>query len=143
MDRTARARFAVSGVDAMVYDKPAPKRSWQRSDAFQQRGYGQLRHVPQGKLIDGNLSGYEYGPLTYQFARAAIVDNNVAVDASDGDVPLIARRDVGTGEVAYIALPLGYLRDFSDAFPMTLLTALLTSRSSLPHLVAAPDGPEH
>jgi hypothetical protein len=131
---------AVSGVDAMVYDT-------RRSQAF---GSGPMHfnnaatstrwHVPPGKLTGGDLSGYEYGPLTYQFARAAIVSSDVNVDASDGDTPLIARRDVGSGEVAYIALPLGYLRDYSDAFPMTLLTALLTSRDTLPYLVAAPDG---
>lgn len=131
---------AVSGVDAMLYDKLRLQAFGSGPMHFSDAAAANWWHVPPGKLIDGNLSGYEYGPLTYQFARAAIVGNDVTVDASDGDTPLIARRPVGSGLVAYIALPLGYLRDYSDAFPMTLLTALLASRNSLPHLVAAPDG---
>jgi hypothetical protein len=53
---------------------------------------------------------------------------------------MLSRRRVGSGEVAYLALPLGYLRGYSDAFPMAMLTAFLTSKNTLPHLVAAPDG---
>ena len=96
--------------------------------------------VPPGKLIGESLSGYQYGPLTYPFPRAELDSTGVAVDARNGDSPIITRRPVGAGLVAYIALPLGYLRDYSDAFPMTLLTSLLTSRDTLPHLVASPDG---
>jgi hypothetical protein len=42
--------------------------------------------------------------------------------------------------IAYLALPLGYLRGHSDGFPMTLLSSLLTRSDELPHLVASPDG---
>ncbi len=90
--------------------------------------------------MHGKLSSYQYGPLTYQFPRAEILSNDVVVDAGDGTTPMITRRPVHLGTVAYLALPVGYLRGRSDGFPMTLLSSLLTSSSELPHLVAAPDG---
>lgn len=131
---------AASGIDAMLYDKLRSRAFGSGPVHFKDAATASWWHVPQGKLIGGDLSGYHYGPLTYPFARAAVLSDDVAVDARNGTTPLISRRTVGAGEVAYLALPLGYLRGHSDAFPMTLLSALLTSRNTLPHLVAAPDG---
>jgi len=130
----------VSGVDAMRYDEL-------KNDAFGS-GFMHFRnaataswwHVPAGKLLGGDLSGYHYGALTYPFPRAKVLNDDVVVDADNGATPMLSRRPVGGGEVAYIALPLGYLRGHSDAFPMSFLISLLTSRNTLPHLVAAPDG---
>jgi hypothetical protein len=130
----------VSGVDTMQYDALQSGAFASGPMHFTNAAAARRWHVPAGKLIDGQLSGYQYGPLTYPFARATVVGADVVVDAANGATPMISRRRVGRGEVAYIALPLGYLRGYSDAFPMTLLTAFLASQNTLPHLVAAPDG---
>jgi hypothetical protein len=130
----------VSGVDSLLY------RSL-RSKAF---GHGYLHFansasehrwaVPAGKIDDGDLASYGYGPLAYPYARASIVDGHVRIDAQSSDTPLLTVRDVERGRVAYLALPLGYLRTHSDAFPMRLLVSFLTRTGDVPHLVAAPDG---
>jgi hypothetical protein len=131
---------SLSGVDNMLYDKLRTGAFGSGSMHFHDAAAARWWQVPAGKLLGGDLSGYQYGPLTYQFPRAEIDNTGVVIDASNGSSPMITRRPVGAGLVAYIALPLGYLRDYSDAFPMTFLTSLLTSRNTLPHLVAAPDG---
>lgn len=138
--RPASLFTAVSGVNAVLYARLRSKAFASGPLHFRDAAAAARWHVPDGKLIGGDLSGYQYGPLTYPYPRADIVSDDVAVDAGNGATPMIARRGVGRGEVAYIALPLGYLRGYSDAFPMTFLTSLLTSRATLPHLVAAPDG---
>jgi hypothetical protein len=138
--RPASLFTSVSGVNSVLYQHLRDRAFVSGPLHFRDAAAAARWQVPAGKLIAGDLSGYQYGPLTYPFARAEVVDGDVAVDAANGSTPLIARRAVGSGEVAYIALPLGYLRGYSDAFPMTFLTALLTSRNTLPHLVAAPDG---
>ena len=131
---------AVSGVDALLYQTLRAKAFASGPLHFGDGADARRWHVPPGKMVDGDLSGYIYGPLTYPFPRAQIVSDDVIVDAGNGATPMISRRPVGRGEVAYLALPLGYLRGYSDAFPMTFLMSLLTSRNTLPHLVAAPDG---
>jgi hypothetical protein len=131
---------SLSGVDNMLYDKLRTQAFGSGSMHFRDAAAARWWQVPAGKLLGGDLSGYQYGPLTYPFPRAEIEDTGVVIDARNGSSPMISRRPVGAGLVAYIALPLGYLRDYSDAFPMTFLTSLLTSRDTLPHLVAAPDG---
>jgi len=131
---------AVSGVDAMLYDELRAAAFGSGPLHFRDEATARWWHVPDGKLLGGDLSGYQYGPLTYPFPRAEVVSDDVVVDAGNGATPMISRRPIGLGEVAYIGLPLGYLRGYSDAFPMTFLTSLLTSRNTLPHLVAAPDG---
>jgi hypothetical protein len=131
---------SLSGVDNMLYDKLRTGALGSGSMHFRDAAAAQWWQVPAGKLLGGDLSGYQYGPLTYPFPHAEIDNTGVVIDASNGSSPMITRRPVGAGLVAYIALPLGYLRDYSDSFPMTFLTSLLTSRNTLPHLVAAPDG---
>jgi hypothetical protein len=131
---------SLSGVDNMLYHKLRAGAFGSGPMHFQDAATAQLWQVPAGKLMGGDLSGYQYGPLTYPFPRAEIDGTGVIVDARNGTSPMITRRPVGAGLVTYIALPLGYLRDYTDAFPMTFLTSLLTSRDTLPHLVAAPDG---
>jgi len=138
--RPASLFAAVSGVDNMLYDKLRARAFGSGLMHFRDAATARWWQVPAGKLLAGDLSGYQYGPLTYPFPRAEIESSDVVVDARNGASPMITRRPVGAGLVAYIALPLGYLRDYSDAFPMTFLTSLLTSRNTLPHLVAAPDG---
>ena len=130
----------ASGVENMLYDKLRTRAFGSGPMHFRDAATAQWWHVPAGKLIGDDLSGYKYGPLTYPFPRAEIDSTDVIVDARNEASPMITRRPVGAGLIAYIALPLGYLRDNSDAFPMTFLTSLLTSRNTLPHLVAAPDG---
>jgi hypothetical protein len=51
---------------------------------------------------------------------------------------MLTVRNVQKGRVAYIAMPLGYLRTHSDAFPMTMLISFLTRYGEMPHLVARP-----
>jgi len=96
--------------------------------------------VPSGKVDDGDLASYGYGPLAYPYPKAAVVAGHVRVDANNSDTPLLTVRDVERGRVAYIALPLGYLKTHSDAFPMKMLVSYLTRSGDVPHLVAAPDG---
>lgn len=138
--RPASLFTSVSGVNAVLYQQLRDRAFVSGPLHFRDAAAAARWKVPAGKLVAGDLSGYQYGPLRYPFPRAEVVAGDVAVDARNGVTPLITRRILGRGEVAYIALPLGYLRGYSDAFPMTFLTALLTSRNTLPHLVAAPDG---
>jgi hypothetical protein len=120
---TLRSHAFVSGT--MHFTNPASVERWS---------------VPEGKTARGDLSGYGYGPLDYPFARASIVDGKVRVDADNAKTPMLTVKDVQRGRVAYIAMPLGYLRTHSDAFPMTMLVSFLTRSNEMPHLVAAPDG---
>jgi hypothetical protein len=138
--RAASLFTELSGVNTILYRRLRDKAFVGGPLHFRNAEAAARWRVPAGKLIGGDLSGYQYGPLTYPFSRAEIAAPDVQVDAANGATPLIARRPIGRGEVAYIALPLGYLRGYSDAFPMTFLTSWLTSRSAVPHLVAAPDG---
>ena len=130
----------ISGVDSLLYREL-------RAKAFG-RGYMRFSNdasisrwdVPAGKTADGDLSGYGYGPLDYPYAKATVVDGQVRIDAHDADTPMLTVRPVQRGQVAYIAMPLGYLRTHSDAFPMTMLVSYLTRGGTMPHLVASPDG---
>jgi hypothetical protein len=131
---------AVSGVNALLYQQLRAAAFTRGALHFVAPAAAARWNVPAGKLLGDDLSSYLYGPLSYPFARAAIVGDHLRIDAVSGTTPLLTRRTVGAGEVAYIALPLGYLRGRSDGFPMTLLVSYLTSRASIPHLVAAPDG---
>lgn len=131
---------AVSGVDALLYRKLRAAAFTRGPLHFVDPAAAERWNVPAGKLIAGDLSSYLYGPLQYPFARAEIVTDGLNVDAVGGTTPLLTRRSIGAGEVAYIALPLGYLRGRSDGFPMTFLTTYLISRNTVPHLVASPDG---
>jgi hypothetical protein len=138
--RPASLFTRASGVNPGLYQQLRAKAFASGPLHFRDAAAAARWQVPPGKIIDGDLSGYLYGPLKYPFPRAEVAGDDVAVDAGNGSTPLISRRVVGRGEIAYIGLPLGYLRGYSDAFPMTFLTSLLTSRNTLPHLVAAPDG---
>jgi hypothetical protein len=130
----------VSGVDDFLYQTLRAKAFDSGPMEFTNGAKATQWDVPSGKIIHGDLSSYQYGPLTYQFPRAEILSNDVVVDAGNGPTPLITRKPVQLGTVAYLALPIGYLRGHSDGFPMTMLSALLAGSSDLPHLVAAPDG---
>jgi hypothetical protein len=130
----------ISGVDSLLY------RSL-RSKAFG-RGYLHFSDaasvarwaVPAGKVDEGDLASYGYGPLAYPYAKASVIEGRVRIDAGNSDTPLLTVREVQRGRVAYLALPIGYLRTHSDAFPMRMLVSFLTRGGSVPHLVAAPDG---
>jgi hypothetical protein len=130
----------VSGVDAFLYRTLHAKAFSSGPLHFPNASASARWKVPSGKIVDGDLSSYTYGPLTYPFPRAEILSDDVLVDAGDGATPMISRRPVGRGMVTYFALPLGYLRAHSDAFPMTFLSSQLTANSELPHLVPTPDG---
>ncbi len=138
--RPASLFATVSSIDAMRYRELRATAFGSGPLHFRDAAAAERWHVPSGKLIAGTLSGYQYGPLRYPFARATIAGPGAEVDAWNGSTPLLARRTIGRGEIAYIAIPLGYLRGNSDAFPMTFLTSFLTSRRALPHLIATPDG---
>ena len=96
--------------------------------------------VPSGKMDAGDLSGYGYGPLRYPYSKATVTDDRVRVDAAESTSPMLAVLNVQRGRVAYVGLPLGYLRNYSDAFPMKMLVSYLTRSGEMPHLVASPDG---
>ncbi len=130
----------VSGVDAFLYRTLRAQAFSSGPLHFPNATDSARWKVPSGKIGYGDLSSYTYGPLTYPFPRAEILSDDVLVDAGDGATPMISRRPLGRGMVTYFALPLGYLRGHSDAFPMTFLSSQLTANSELPHLVPTPDG---
>ncbi len=129
-----------SGVDSFLYRRLRARAFGDGKVHFASLKALDRWQIPSGKTTDGDLSGYVYGPLDYPYSRAEIVSPGVRVDAATGRSPMVSIRRIGHGRVAYIGLPLGYLRTHSDAFPMTLLTSFLTRFDDLPHLVAAPDG---
>ena len=138
--RPASLFAKISGVDDFLYHSL-------RGNAF---GSGEMHFstlaaiarwdIPSGKIVAGDLSSYIYGPLDYSYAKADVVSRGVRVDADDGRSPIISVRPVRLGRVAFIGLPVGYLRTHSDAFPMMMLTSYLLTFADVPHLVAAPDG---
>jgi hypothetical protein len=130
----------VSGVDSLLYRSLRMKAFGRGYLHFANPASAQRWAVPAGKIDDGNLASYQYGPLAYPYAKASVVAGRVRVDAASNTTPLLTVRDVQRGRVAYLALPLGYLRTHSDAFPMRLLVSFLTRTGEMPHLVAAPDG---
>jgi hypothetical protein len=138
--RPASLFNAVSGVNALMYQSLRADAFARGPLHFDDAADARRWNVPPGKLVRSDLSSYIYGPLAYPFPRAELTSSDVNVDASNGTTPLITRRAIGAGEASYIALPIGYLREHSDAFPMTFLPSLLTARGTLPHLVASPDG---
>jgi hypothetical protein len=130
----------ISGVDSLLYRSLRSKAFGSGYLHFSNSASETRWDVPSGKTADGDLSSYGYGPLDYPYAKAKIVDGKVRVDAHNGSTPMLTVRNVERGRVAYIAMPLGYLRTHSDAFPMTMLLSYLTRGNDMPHLVAAPDG---
>ena len=130
----------ISGVDSLLYRSLRSKAFGSGYLHFSNAASETRWDVPSGKTADGDLSSYGYGPLEYPYAKAKIVDGKVRVDAHNGGTPMLTVRDIERGRVAYIAMPLGYLRTHTDAFPMTMLISFLTRSGQMPHLVAAPDG---
>lgn len=138
---TPRAAFAdLTGCEYLRY-ATLRKRAFGRgvvrfASALAQRAW----HVPLGKISDGNqLSSYLYGGLTYPL-RATRADARTKVDASSIYGPVLTQRSYGSGSVYYVGLPLGYLRDRSDAFPLHMaVTRILIDAAGVPHGVAAPD----
>lgn len=130
----------ISGVNSLLYRELRAKAFGRGHMQFSNGASVARWNVPAGKTADGNLSGYGYGPLDYPYAMATVVDGKVRIDAHDAATPMLTVRDVQRGRVAYIAMPLGYLRTHSDAFPMTMLVSYLTRSGEMPHLVASPDG---
>jgi hypothetical protein len=130
----------ISGVDSILYRQLRTKAFSRGTLRFAGTNAVNRWSVPSGKIVDNDLSSYIYGPLYYGYAKAKLVEPHVRVDGSNGDTPMLTVRDVNRGRVAYIAIPLGYLRTHSDAFPMQLLISFLTRDGDLPHLVAAPGG---
>jgi hypothetical protein len=130
----------TSGVDSLLYRQLRTRAFGDGHVHFSDIASITRWQVPHGKTQFEDLSGYIYGPLTYPFSRSEIIAGGVRVDAAAGKSPILSVRRIGRGRVAYIGLPLGYLRTHSDAFPMTMLISYLTRFDDLPHLVAAPDG---
>jgi len=140
--RPASLFATISGVDATLYQTLRNKAYTSGPLHFTNVGQSQRWDVPSGKLVDGNLSSYGYGALRYPFARAQLdrPGSGVEVSAQGRDSPMLAQRTIGAGSVAYLALPIGYLRTHSDAFPMSFITSFLRASHDLPHLIAAPNG---
>jgi hypothetical protein len=130
----------ISGVDSLLYRSLRTKAFSRGPLRFAGATSVSRWSVPSGKIVDGDLSSYLYGPLNYGYARAKVVEPFVRIDGSNRGTPLLTERNVESGRVAYIAIPVGYLRTHSDAFPMQLLISFLTRDGDLPHLVASPDG---
>jgi hypothetical protein len=130
----------ISGIDSLQFRQLRAKAFGHGFVHFTNAATANRWSVPSGKTDSGDLSGYGYGPLTYPYAKAAIVNDQVRIDADNPDSPMLTVRDVQRGRVAYMALPLGSLRTHSDGFPMDMLASYLTRSADMPHLVAAPDG---
>jgi hypothetical protein len=130
----------ISGIDSLQYRELRAKAFGHGYVHFTNAATASHWSVPDGKIDAGDLSGYGYGPLTYPYAKAAVIGSAVHIDADNTDSPMLTVRPVQRGRVAYIALPLGSLRTHSDAFPMKMLATYLTRSGDMPHLVAAPGG---
>jgi hypothetical protein len=130
----------VTGVDSVMYRQLRSRAFAEGKVRFSDLQAVARWSVPSGKTDDDDLSGYIYGPLDYPYARSQVIRDGVRVDASTGSSPIVSVRRIGRGRIAYLGLPLGYLRTHSDGFPMQMLIAYLTRFDDQPHLVAAPDG---
>jgi hypothetical protein len=98
--------------------------------------------VPSGKLQDGQLlTGYAYGALVYPMAAAEIVRPDVEAFATDQGAPVLSVRRHGEGQALWVNLPLGYLKAYSDDFPLRqVLRTFLHDIVTMPYLVPSPRG---
>ncbi len=130
----------ITGVDADLYRSLRSRAFVESKVKFSNLRAIERWSVPSGKTDDKDLSGYIYGPLDYPVAQSQVVRSGVRVDADAGSSPVVSVRRIGAGRIAFLGLPLGYLRAHSDGFPMQMLIGYLTRYADLPHLVASPDG---
>ncbi|HUW97534.1 MAG TPA: hypothetical protein VMV40_01660 [Acidiferrobacter sp.] len=104
--------------------------------------------VPEGNTMDGFLSGYQYGPLTFPMAvTSGLPINNKYVYAygvtkDHKTFPAIVLKPYGKGHVLYVDLPLGYLSAYaSDGLLLkSLLRMFLFNVVKIPHLMYTPYG---
>ena len=130
----------ISGIDSLQYRALRAKAFGRGYLHFSNTASIKRWSVPSGKVDAGDLSSYGYGPLQYPYAVARVVAGHVRIDADNDETPLLTVRDVNRGRVAYVAVPVGYLRTHSDGFPMRMLVTFLARDGELPHLVASPGG---
>jgi hypothetical protein len=105
--------------------------------------------VPEGKTQAGLLlGGYAYGTLEYPMARTRYLrrlkpeDIFATAETLAGEAyPGIVLSDRGPGKVLYVNLPLGYVKCYSDDFPLrSVLRTFLAGVVKMPHLVGVRDG---
>jgi len=103
--------------------------------------------IPRGKINENfTISGYKYGPLEYPYANVKILNFTdlklYAFAISDNkQIPIIAKKSLGKGDILYINLPLAYLKGYSDdLIPRSILKTFLFKIAHLPHIVSSPNG---
>lgn len=108
-----------------------------------------LFQVPVGKTIDGiSLSGYHYGKLIYPMRNIEIQEDIEEDDmyawsvTEDGrKIPGIVKRNIGSGKLFYVNLPLGAMKIDSDDLPLrSVLRTVLFDFAKMPHVLNVPDG---
>jgi peptidoglycan/xylan/chitin deacetylase (PgdA/CDA1 family) len=136
------ATAELLGLDYERYSVSPQKSLFHGSFRFSDSAAVNRWGVPLGKLTPKlEIASYQYGALIYPFAKAVVIAPDLRIDAWSGNSPVLATRRIGSGNVLWTGLPLGYLKGHSDAFAMQLiLQQFLVHTAQVPHLVPAPGG---
>lgn len=104
------------------------------------------RRIPPGKRdSSGRLSNYGYGVVRYPMVAVGSTEAGVEILAETAGPaeprPTITRKKLGLGTVVFVNPPLGYLKAYSDDFPLRLVVKwFVLDEVRMPRLIPTPRG---
>ncbi|BAL80484.1 polysaccharide deacetylase family protein [Caldisericum exile] len=149
-DKTYRNRGILSeilGISNINFGKYKEKTFVEGSLFLKSHESAEILKIPPYKLENGKfVSGYMYGKLLYPspvVEPITVKDEEVLayLQTTNGEkFPSITLRKT-KGYIMYVSIPLGYLKSYSDDFPLrTILSSFLFEIVKVPHILAAPYG---
>ena len=139
----------VMGLNYILYNQ-SPEYAYSiGSLRFADRTAAEVFEVPPGKTNDSlQVVGYQYGTLTYPFARSVFTKETDSrkilahmIDGAGNKYPAIAETRYGKGTALYVGFPLGYLKCSSDELLLRSSIRFFLFRSvRIPHLLSTPEG---
>ncbi|HEM55539.1 MAG TPA: hypothetical protein ENO30_02115 [Thermodesulfobium narugense] len=138
---------SILGVNNINFGKYKEKSFTEGNLIIKSQESAKFLNIPPYKLENGKfISGYMYGKLTYQcptVEKDGINDSEILayIQTNDGKLlPSITLRKLG-GYVMYVSIPLGYLKAYSDDFPLrTFISFFLFKIVKAPHILGTPYG---
>jgi hypothetical protein len=139
----------TTGINAVTYKRFQDRSYTLGHIKFLDRKSQELFQVPSGKLQEGLLlGGYAYGTLEYPMARTAYLravsaeEIYATVETLDGEpYPAIVLSGRGLGRTLYVNMPLGFVKCYSDDFPLrSVLRTFLGRIVKMPRLLGVRRG---
>ena len=133
----------LTGVNYILYEKLKDRSYTKGFIRFENQKQSEFFQIPPGKLKDGNpVNGYSYGNIEYPVAVVEQVNISsgevraIAVSKEGESYPAVIARKIGTGNVLYVNLPLGFLKSNSDDNSLSnFMRTFLFKIANIPHLV--------